>query len=229
MNQKQIAGEKAAEYIKNGMTVGLGTGSTVYYTILKVGAMVQDGLQIQAVSTSKSTSDLAKKLGIPMVDLNEVSEIDLTIDGADEVDSRFQGIKGGGGALLFEKLVATASKKNIWVVDSSKVVEQLGKFPLPVEVIPFGAVQVQRKLEVRGWNPVLRMIEGKVYHTDSGNVIYDLQLNQIADPKVMAAEIIQIPGVVEHGLFLDIADIIVVGKETTVDVIYNRIDESMEG
>lgn len=147
VNQKKIAGEKACEWIKPGMVVGLGTGSTVYYTIEKLGEMVQAGLNIIGVATSEQTAEQARKSGIPLKSLNDVLEIDVTIDGADEVDREFQGIKGGGGALLREKMVAEASLLNIWVVGEDKLVPTLGKFPLPLEVIPFGWKQVKRTLE----------------------------------------------------------------------------------
>ena len=139
MNEKKIAAEKSIQFIKDGMTLGLGTGSTVFFLVNKLAELVKQGLNIKCVSTSNQTSELAKSLGIKIVNLNEVDHIDLTIDGADEVDKNLNGIKGGGGALLFEKIVAAASEQVIWIVDSSKYVSKLGKFPLPVEVIPFGS------------------------------------------------------------------------------------------
>lgn len=142
LEQKKLVGEYAANYVKDGMVVGLGTGSTVYFTIQKIGKMVKEGLSIKAVSTSSSTTVLANKLNIPLVSLNEVVGIDVTIDGADEVDGMFHGIKGGGGALLFEKIVASNSKQNIWVIDSSKYVEKLGGFLLPIEVISLGYTHI---------------------------------------------------------------------------------------
>jgi ribose 5-phosphate isomerase A len=141
---KKTAAYKAAEYIKQGMTVGLGSGSTVYHVIIRVGELVRDGLEIKCVSTSSSTSNLAKENGIKLIGLDETDSIDLTIDGADEIDPQLCGIKGGGGALLFEKIVALSSKRNIWIADTSKLVDTLGKFPLPVEVIPFGHRRVFR-------------------------------------------------------------------------------------
>ena len=141
MEAKRLAGEKAAEYVKDGMIVGLGTGSTAYYAIQKIGELVKQGLKIKAVATSTSSEQLARELGINLVTFAEVDSIDLTIDGADEVDPHWNLIKGGGGALLREKIVAAASKQLIVIVDESKVVAQLGKFPLPVEVVPFGFEQ----------------------------------------------------------------------------------------
>ncbi|HAK1502070.1 TPA: ribose-5-phosphate isomerase RpiA, partial [Listeria monocytogenes] len=164
INQKKIAGEKACEWIKDGMVVGLGTGSTVYYTIEKLGEMVNNGLHITGVATSEETNKQAQNLGIPLKSLNDVTEIDITIDGADEIDTDFQGIKGGGGALLREKMVASASLKNIWVVSEEKLVRNLGKFPLPLEVIPFGWKQVERKLEKEHIQTNLRkQSSGEVY------------------------------------------------------------------
>ncbi len=150
MNEKQLAAEKSVEFIKDGMTLGLGTGSTVFFLVNKLAELVKDGLKIKCVSTSNQTSELAKSLGIKITKFNEVDIIDLTIDGADEVDKNLNGIKGGGGALLFEKIVASASNQVIWIVDSSKFVKKLGKFPLPVEVIEFGSNHLlKRFIELR--------------------------------------------------------------------------------
>ncbi|MBC1779577.1 ribose-5-phosphate isomerase RpiA [Listeria booriae] len=212
MNSKQIAGEKACEFIEDGMVVGLGTGSTAYYMIQKLGDRVAEGLQVTGVVTSKATEKLAKERNIPLMDLNDVGEIDLTIDGADEVDGSYRGIKGGGGALLFEKLVAHASKKSIWVVGEDKVVETLGTFPLPVEVVPFGYKQVERQLEERGYNPELRHFEdGSIYLTDSQNYILDLHIQAIENPEELNDWLNNLPGVVENGLFLNYASSIVIG------------------
>ncbi|MBC2175673.1 ribose-5-phosphate isomerase RpiA [Listeria booriae] len=212
MNSKQIAGEKACEFIEDGMVVGLGTGSTAYYMIQKLGDRVAEGLQVTGVVTSKATEKLAKERNIPLMDLNDVGEIDLTIDGADEVDGSYRGIKGGGGALLFEKLVAHASKKSIWVVGEDKVVETLGAFPLPVEVVPFGYKQVERQLEERGYKPELRHFEdGSMYLTDSQNYILDLHIQAIENPEELNDWLNSLPGVVENGLFLNYASSIVIG------------------
>ncbi|MBC1291653.1 ribose-5-phosphate isomerase RpiA [Listeria booriae] len=212
MNSKQIAGEKACEFIEDGMVVGLGTGSTAYYMIQKLGDRVAEGLQVTGVVTSKATEKLAKERNIPLMDLNDVGEIDLTIDGADEVDGSYRGIKGGGGALLFEKLVAHASKKSIWVVGEDKVVETLGAFPLPVEVVPFGYKQVERQLEERGYKPELRHFEdGSIYLTDSQNYILDLHIQVIENPEELNDWLNSLPGVVENGLFLNYASSIVIG------------------
>ncbi|MDT0002603.1 ribose-5-phosphate isomerase RpiA [Listeria cossartiae subsp. cayugensis] len=213
MNQKKIAGEKACEWIKDGMIVGLGTGSTVYYTIEKLGDMVAKGLQITGVATSEETAKQAEKLGIPLKSLNDVTEIDVTIDGADEIDADFQGIKGGGGALLREKMVANASLKNIWVVSEEKLVRNLGAFPLPLEVIPFGWKQIQRELEKDDIETNLRkQSSGEVYVTNNGNYILDIVNQTFTDTAMWQEKLAQIPGVVEHGLFLDYVDLIICGK-----------------
>ncbi|EGP9128258.1 ribose 5-phosphate isomerase A [Listeria monocytogenes] len=213
MNQKKIAGEKACEWIEDGMVVGLGTGSTVYYTIEKLGQMVNNGLQITGVATSEETTKQAEKLGISLKSLNDVTEIDVTIDGADEIDTNFQGIKGGGGALLREKMVASASLKNIWVVSEEKLVRTLGKFPLPLEVIPFGWKQIERTLAKEQIQTNLRkQSNGEVYVTNNGNYILDIVNQSFTDAEMWQEKLAQIPGVVEHGLFLDYVDVIICGK-----------------
>ncbi|HAA6726420.1 TPA_asm: ribose 5-phosphate isomerase A [Listeria monocytogenes] len=213
MNQKKIAGEKACEWIEDGMIVGLGTGSTVYYTIEKLGQMVNNGLHITGVATSEETTKQAEKLGIPLKSLNDVTEIDVTIDGADEIDTNFQGIKGGGGALLREKMVASASLKNIWVVSEEKLVRTLGKFPVPLEVIPFGWKQIERTLAKEQIQTNLRkQSNGEFYVTNNGNYILDIVNQSFTDAEMWQEKLAQIPGVVEHGLFLDYVDVIMCGK-----------------
>lgn len=219
MNEKQLAAEKSTEFIKDGMTLGLGTGSTVFFLINKLAKLVKDGLNVKCVSTSHQTSELAKGLGIKIVDLDEVDHIDLTIDGADEVDIKLNGIKGGGGALLFEKIVATASEKVIWIIDSSKYVDKLGKFPLPVEVIPFGSDHIIKKFFARGYNPKKRMNCEDIYRTDSGNEIVDLHLNEINDSIKLERDIKLIPGVVEVGLFNNIVDVLIIGRNDSTEIL----------
>lgn len=222
MNEKQAAAEKSIEFIQDGMILGLGTGSTVFFLVNKLAELIKKGLKVKCVSTSNHTSELAKSLGIEIIDLNEVAYIDLTIDGTDEVDKNLNGIKGGGGALLFEKIVAKASRKVIWIADSSKYVNQLGKFPLPVEVIPFGSNLVFRKFLESGYNPKKRKKGEQIYITDSGNEIIDLQLNKIEDSIKLENEIKLLPGVVEVGLFNNIADIVIIGRENSTKII-NRV------
>lgn len=219
MNEKQLAGEKAVEFITDGMTVGLGTGSTVYFTIMKLGELVRNGLRITAVSTSEKTTKLAEAQGIKISDLNEVQKVDLTIDGADEVDREFNGIKGGGGALLYEKIVALNSEKVIWVIDSSKLVHQLGKFPLPVEVVKFGCQKTFDRFTALGFNPVFRMDKQFPFSTDAGNYIIDLQLGKIENAMKLEQIINSIPGVVECGLFIGMTNTIIVGRNGDVEII----------
>lgn len=212
MNGKQAAGRKAMDEIRNGMTVGLGTGSTVYYFLEALAEKIASGLSVTGVATSEKTVELAKKWQIPMNSLNNVERIDVTIDGADEVDLSLDGIKGGGGALLYEKLVAKASEKRIWIVDNRKKVEQLGHFPLPVEVIPFGWKQVQALMNSKGYHPELRLNEnGEPVITDARHYILDLHLEKIQNPAALAAELDHVTGIVEHGLFVDMTDKVLIG------------------
>ncbi|MDQ0231788.1 ribose-5-phosphate isomerase RpiA [Metabacillus malikii] len=220
MKGKQLAGEKAVEYIEDGMIVGLGTGSTAYYAIKKIGELVKSGFKIKCVSTSTSTTELATTLGIELVSLNDVESIDITIDGADEIDKNNNAIKGGGGALLFEKLVATASKKVIWVVDSSKMVTKLGDFLLPIEVIPFGAKHVYNTLEINGYQPKFRYTNEMLYKTDSNNYIIDVNISNVSNYLQLQEWLDSITGIVEHGLFLGSADMIVVGSEDSCDTLF---------
>lgn len=219
MTEKQLAAEKSIEYVKDGMILGLGTGSTVFFLVNKLAELVKQGLKVNCVSTSNQTSELAKSLGIKISNLNEVDKIDLTIDGADEVDSNLNGIKGGGGALLYEKIVAKASKKVIWIIDSSKYVKKLGKFPLPVEIISFGSNQLLKKFDELGFNPKLRKSGEKYFITDAKNLIVDLNLNKIDDSIDLEKKIKLMPGVVEVGLFNNIADMIVIGKDNSTEII----------
>lgn len=216
--EKKVAAERAVDFVKDGMTVGLGSGSTVFFAIKKLGELVRAGLNIKAVSTSDATTKLAQSEGIKLISIDESGEIDLTIDGADEVDRSFNGIKGGGGALLFEKIVALSSGKNIWIVDSAKLVAKLGKFPLPVEVIPFGYKRVFKIIEEMKLSPVIRLKGEDLYFTDSGNLIFDLHIGEINDPVNMNEELKLINGIVETGLFINIADIVVVGRNNSTEI-----------
>lgn len=221
---KKQVGYASVEYIKDGMTVGLGTGSTAYYMVEKLGQEIQQGnLNITAVTTSKKTAEQAESLGIPLKDLDEVDWIDVTIDGADEIDPEFQGIKGGGGAHLIEKIVASYSDQVIWIVDESKMVDELGAFPLPLEVIPFGHKKLCKILEQKGYQPAIRQTEaGQLFRTDNDNLVIDLHLESIQAPHALAQELSQLPGVVEHGLFLDMVDIVLVGRNGQVETLNAR-------
>lgn len=214
MNLKELVGIEAAKFVKDGMTVGLGTGSTAYYLVKELGRRVnEEGLKITGVVTSSKTEEQAKELGIPLKAIDDVESVDLTIDGADEISDDFQGIKGGGAALLFEKVVATYSKDCIWIVDESKMVNKLGNFPLPVEVVPFGSHNVFRLFESKGYKPTWRMTDSnELLTTDGGHYIIDLHLEVIEDPHALAAELDTCVGVVEHGLFIDMISRVIVGK-----------------
>lgn len=217
--EKKLAAEKAAEFVKDGMIVGIGTGSTVFFAIKKLGELAKNGLNFTAVSTSESTTKLAVSSGIRLITLDEAVRTDINIDGADEADRNFNGIKGGGGALLFEKIVALSSAKNIWIIDSSKNVEQLGKFPLPVEVIPFGYKRILNIFKEMNFYPELRIKNSDTFLTDSGNYILDLHLEKIEDAGILDKEIKLITGVVETGLFINIADVIITGKNNSVEIL----------
>lgn len=219
MTEKQLAAEKSTEFIENGMTVGLGTGSTVSFFLKKLGDLIKNGLEVKCISTSNNTTALALSNNIPLISLNEVDKIDITVDGADEIDSGFNGIKGGGGALLFEKIIASNSRKNIWIVDSSKLVKDMGKFPLPIEVLPFGYKQTIKKLNNEGLHPKLRYNGSEPYITDSNNYIVDLNVGTIQNPKELEVKLNTIPGIVENGLFINIVDIVVVGKKESIEIL----------
>lgn len=208
---KKAAGEKATEYIKPNMTIGLGTGSTAYYAIMRIGEMVRSGMPLKAVATSEQSEQLALKQGITIVPFSEVEKIDLDIDGADEVDEHLRLIKGGGAALLREKIVAAASAEMIVVTDESKVVKHLGRFPLPVEIIPFAWELTFRRLLALDAAPVLRTSNGRTVVTDNGNFILDCHYERIKDPIALHQQLNDIPGVVENGLFLHYASRVIIG------------------
>jgi ribose 5-phosphate isomerase A len=211
---KKAAAEAACAYVEDGFTVGLGTGSTADFAVKRLGDMVKEGLRIRGVPTSLRTMELAKHVGIPLVDLDEVTHLDVTIDGADEVDEKLDLIKGLGGALLREKIVASQTRELIIVVDPTKLVKKLGtRSPLPVEVLPFGASAVRRAIEEWGLKPELRTKEGRTFVTDNGNHVLDVRFpHGIADAKAIERDLNNIPGVVENGLFLRMATRIVVGE-----------------
>ncbi|MDA7964298.1 ribose-5-phosphate isomerase RpiA [Ruegeria sp.] len=216
---KYVAARRAAEFVQDGMRVGLGTGSTAAWMVRRLGERVRDdGLRIKGVPTSTATAQLAREVGIEVVSLDQAGWLDLTIDGADEFDGEFNLIKGGGAALLQEKIVATASDQMIVIADAGKEVETLGAFPLPVEVIPFGwqttrtlIEEALDTLDVLGTSVTLRM-NGEVPRvTDESNHILDLHLKRIGNARQLALVLNQIPGVVENGLFIDICDKVVIG------------------
>ena len=211
--EKKQAALEAVKYIKDNMVVGLGTGSTAKHMIEAVGKLVADGMNLTCVPSSDATEKLAKQLGIKIVALDEIEKIDITIDGADEFDSDFQLIKGGGGALLREKILAWNTKYNIIIADSSKDVKKLGAFKLPVEVIPFATKQIVSFLEDEGLQPVQRMKGNDPYRTDENNNIVDVDIFEVDDLKALEIKLLKVPGIVETGLFLDTTSLIIVGKE----------------
>jgi ribose 5-phosphate isomerase A len=216
--EKEAAGRAAAELVQEGEIVGLGTGSTAYFTIIALGERVKAGLKIVGIPTSVQTGDLARTVGIPLTTLDDQPEIDITIDGADEVDPELNLIKGGGGALTREKVIATASKRMVVVADSSKVVPMLGKFPLPLEVIAFARTVVEKKISALGATPKLRTRpDGSPFLTDNGNQIVDCSFGAIPDPPALARVLSDMPGVVEHGLFIHIAKLALVGRHGGVE------------
>ena len=211
---KKMAGEKAVEYVEDGMILGLGAGSTVEYTLRKLGELVKDGLKIKGIPTSMHTRKIAKECNIPLTTLEENPEIDLTIDGADEVDSELNLIKGGGGALTREKIIAYHSKKEIIVIDETKIVKALGTaVPLPVEVVKYGWTSTKKALEELGCTAELRKIINDPYLTDNSNYILDCGFERIEEPEQIEKDINNIPGVVENGLFIGLVDEIIVGSK----------------
>ncbi|GAB6926052.1 ribose 5-phosphate isomerase A [Paenibacillus sp. JCM 10914] len=223
-NMKQIAAEHAVKYVQDGMKIGLGTGSTAYFAIMKIGELVQSGLRIQAVATSKASERLAIEQGIPLSPIEQVRRLDMTIDGADELDGQLRLIKGGGGALLREKITAFHSERLVIVADESKSVSRLGAFPLPVEIIPFAYEWTVEALIELGCSVRIRRAEGGgSYFTDNGNLIADCQFELMDEPEEIAARLSRIPGVVEHGLFVGMADQAIIGcHDGTVRMVQAR-------
>jgi ribose 5-phosphate isomerase A len=220
-NFKKQVGIKAAEFVKSGMVVGLGTGSTAAYFVEELGRRVaQEQLEITGVTTSSVTSEQAKALGIPLASIDEVDYVDLTVDGADEIDSHLNGIKGGGAALLMEKIVATYSKDYIWIVDESKLSENLGSFKVPVEVIPYGSEQLFKEFERAAYTPTWRLNEeGEKLITDMQHFIIDLHIAKIENPQKLADELDLMVGVVEHGLFNGMVKKVIVAGSDGVKII----------
>jgi ribose 5-phosphate isomerase A len=217
---KRAAAAQAIErFLQNGMTIGLGSGTTSRWFVRILGERVAKGLRVIGVPSSKSTGQLAQEVGVPLAELDDVGQLDLTIDGADEIDGKGRMIKGGGANLLWEKIVACASKKMVCIVDESKLVQRLGRFPLPIEVIPFAWRTTERHMrklfaDSSFGEPKIEMRGGteKPLITDSGHYLLDCHLEQIPDPESLAEKLKQIPGIVEHGLFLGIATDAVVGR-----------------
>ena len=223
---KREAAATAVKFVQPGMRLGLGTGSTAKHFVDLLAERVRDGLNVVGVPTSEAMRAQAISLGVPLTTLDETPELDLTIDGADEFDPSLRLIKGGGGALLREKIVASASARMIVITDSSKRVERLGRFPLPVEVAPFGVEATRRAIAAAlksvgcSGDMVLRQTSGGVtFITDGGHYIYDCSLGVIPDAEALASALVRVPGVMEHGLFLGLADAIIVAAPGGVEVI----------
>ena len=206
--EKEAAARASLRFVKDGQVVGLGTGSTAAYFIKLLGEEVKNGLRVRGIPTSVRTRELAMSLRIPLITLDDCQEIDVTVDGADEVDPQLRLIKGGGGALLREKIVASATRQMIVVADASKRVQRLGKFPLPVEVIRFAQALVAKRIAALGAEVQLRCdAAGNAYLTDENNYILDCRFGEIRDPDRLAQELSEMPGVVEHGLFIGMASV----------------------
>ncbi len=219
-SEKLQAALKATEYVRDGMVVGLGTGTTSKHLIIALGERVRAGLKIRAVPTSHDTAALARQSGIPLIESDHAWTIDLAIDGADQVDPALNLVKGGGGALLKEKIVAAAAQRFIVMVDHTKLAPALGgSFPLPIEVVPFGWGSTARHIEqASGGKAVLRERNGTVFQTEAGHVILDLHMPPIEDPATLEIELNQIPGIVETGLFIGRTSILIVGHAQGVDI-----------
>lgn len=214
--EKEAAGRASVKFVRDGNVVGLGTGSTAAYAVRELGERVRSGLKIRGIPTSVKTMELATSLGIPMTTLQEVQQIDVTIDGADEFDPQLNLTKGGGGALLREKIIASASKQLVIIADSSKQVAMLGKFALPIEVIPFAEALIAKRIKAMGATVDLRQRDGKTFVTDEGHHILDCHFGEIPDPPALARRLSDMPGIVEHGLFIGMTSVVLLAKGNEV-------------
>ena len=215
--EKQAAARASLKFVHDGNVVGLGTGSTAAYAVRFLAERVRSGLKIRGIPTSSATRELAASLGIPLITFDDVQQIDVTIDGADEFDPQLQLIKGGGGALLREKIVASASRQLVIVADASKQVKVLGKFPLPVEVVPFAQALVAKRIAALRAKPKLRQdASGNPFVTDEGHHILDCSFGAIPDPRGLARTLDAMPGVVDHGLFINLASVVLVAHGSEV-------------
>jgi ribose 5-phosphate isomerase A len=215
--EKEAAARASLRFVKDGQVVGLGSGSTATYFIKLLGEQVKNGLRIRGIPTSVRSKELAESLGIPLTTFDECQEIAVTVDGADEVDPQLRLIKGGGGALLREKIVASATKLQVIVADASKQVQRLGKFPLPVEVIKFAQALVAKRITALGADVQLRKnADGSPYLTDENNHILDCRFGAIQDADLLARELSDMPGVVEHGLFIGMANVVLFARGSEI-------------
>jgi ribose 5-phosphate isomerase A len=224
---KMLAAEEAVKYVKNGMTLGLGSGSTVNWMLQKLSERIKEGLQVQGIPSSKKTEKLARELGIPLVDFSTTTHIDLAIDGADEIDGSLNLIKGGGGSLVREKVVDACADELIIIADSSKVVAQLGAFPLPIEVLPFGYEVVMKKIEKLGGQPTLRRNENQAFVSDNGNYILDCQFGIIDNPGGLHEMLIQLVGVIETGIFAGMVDKVITVRNGEIEMVVRQGDRHL--
>jgi ribose 5-phosphate isomerase A len=227
---KENAAIAALDFIQDGMRLGLGSGSTAARFVEALGRKVAEGLNVLCVPTSETTRAQATRLGIPLTTLDETPRLHLTVDGADEIDDQLRMIKGGGGALLREKIVATASDRMVVIADQSKLVDMLGRFPLPVEAVRFGLPATSRLVEAmaaqagcEGEIRLRRARSGETFITDEGNVILDCAFGRIPEPEVLAFALKRVPGVVEHGLFLGVADVAILATDAGVRVLRKEV------
>nr|WP_294781616.1 ribose-5-phosphate isomerase RpiA [uncultured Flavobacterium sp.] len=214
--EKKLAAKEAVKFIKNNQIIGLGTGSTAVYAIREIGKMVKNGLQIQAVATSGQTEKLAQSLNIPLVEINSIDSIDITIDGADEFSTNLILIKGGGGALFKEKIVAALTKELIIIADSSKKVDLLGKFKLPIEVVPFASNYVLNQIKFLNGIGEIRLHLNDYFITEQGNYIIDCDFGLIENPIFLAEQLKKIEGIVAHGLFISLASKVIMGTDESI-------------
>jgi ribose 5-phosphate isomerase A len=215
--EKEAAARASLRFVEDGQVVGLGTGSTAAYFIKLLGEKVRNGMRVQGIPTSDRSRELAESLGIPLTTLDECQEIAVTVDGADEVDPQLRLIKGGGGAMLREKIVASATKRLVIVADETKQVPVLGKFPLPVEVIKFAQALVAKRITALGAQVSLRKnADGTPFVTDERNHILDCRFGQIADADTLARQLSEMPGVVEHGLFIGMASVVLLARGSEI-------------
>ncbi len=219
--EKFLAAKEAIKLIKDDQIVGLGTGSTAEYAVREIGKLVKKGLKIKGVATSDKTERLANSLNIPLIDLDKVDSVDLTIDGTDEFDADLNLIKGGGGALFREKMVARLTQNQIIIADSSKKVEALGVFKVPVEVVPIALNFAQKQIKKIGGTAKIREKDGKIFVTDAGNQILDADFGKISDASDISDKLNSIEGVVCHGLFIDLANIVIMAKGEEI-IVFNR-------
>lgn len=220
--EKKIVGEKAVEFIEDGMIIGLGSGTTVYWMMKKLGELIKEGYNVKGIPSSKKTEKLAVEFKIPLIKPAEVEEIDLVIDGANRVDEHLNLIKGGGGSLVREKILAQSAKKNIIIISHDKYGRQLDNFPLPIEVVPFGWELTAKHIEKLGGKVTLRKRDHEIFVSDNGNYILDCEFGVISDPEKLHDELKLLPGVIETGLFIRMTDLVIIGKNDMIEMVNKK-------